>query len=138
MLWKGAWASESTTPSIYYNGASVNVRTALWIELGKKIQRGHAIKPSCGEHACVAPGHLVSRNYRSVPKSATARANFTKQARARGKLSEEIAAEIRASDETPTQWAQRLGVSLQAVCDVRSYRRWAPTLTPFSGLGARA
>lgn len=139
LLWKGAWASEGSTPSIHYNGTSVNVRSALWLEMGRRIQRGHAIKSSCGEAECVAPEHLVSRNYRAIPKSPAARAAFTRQARARGKLTEALAAEIRASDEAPSKWAKRLDVSIQAICDVRTYRRWAPLASPFAGLmGGRA
>lgn len=134
LIWKGSHASDGTIPSIYVDGKTMSVRTALWLEMGRKLTKGHAIKPKCNEVDCVAPLHLESRNYRAIPKSVVAKAVTAKKMRARSKITEQLAAEIRASEMSAVEWAERLEVSAASIRDVRNYRRWVPTTTPFAGL----
>lgn len=137
LIWKGAWASEGTTPSIHHEGKSVNVRVALWTSMGKRVPKGHTIKASCGERQCVAPEHLVAVNYRKVPRTLAQKRAVTRAARARSVLTPEIVAVIRESAETQTSLAARFGVSLQAVNGIVRNRRWVLAASPFAGLGAR-
>jgi hypothetical protein len=134
LIWKGAWASEGTTPAIYFDGRSANVRSALWQQMGKKVPHGHTIKAKCGEPACVAPAHLVANNYRAIPKTPTAKAITTRSMRARSKLTEDIVAQIRASDDRLIDWAQRLDVSISTISAIRLHKKWVPTNSMFSAL----
>lgn len=137
LLWKGAIGGGGRYPLIHYDGQTMSVRLALWRAMGKKLARGHSIKPSCGEEKCVAVEHLVSKRYAAKKKTPKARAAVAQVMRGKSKLNETVVAEIRASDETDEEIAARLGVSTFSVKDVRTYRRWAPLTTPFAGLGAR-
>lgn len=140
LLWKGAMASEGTVPSIWFAGASVNVRVALWKEMERKLGRGQTVKAKCGEDLCVAPEHLRASNYRSFPKSPAARLSTIKSMRARSHLNDSIIEDIRASEDQPAELARRYDVSLQTILDIQSYRRWAPLSSPFAAhlFGARA
>ncbi len=137
LLWKGGLACKGTVPTIYHEGKTANVRNALWRAMGKHIGRGCAIKTSCGEAMCVAPGHLVSKKYRKVPKSAAAKAKTALARRAISKLTEELVAEIRASDETLAVWAERTGVSFSSIGYARRQDTWRPLSDPFAGLKDR-
>ena len=134
MLWRGAWASESTTPSIYFEGKSCNVRSVIWRQAGHLIRTGHAIKPTCGEPDCVALEHLESVRYRAIPRTAAQIAAVTRAMRARSVIDMQVAEQIRASSETGAKWARRTGLSEAAISEIRLYKRWVPVSMPFSGL----
>lgn len=63
----------------------------------------------------------------------------TKRSRAKGKLNEQAAVEIRASDETLTVLAERYGVHFSLISKVKTGQAWREFGgNPFAGLGARA
>lgn len=138
LIWKGAVSRDGKIPKIWYNGVTMNVRAALWLEMGRKIGKHQAINTSCGEKMCVYPGHLILDNYREYPKSVLHKARIREAMRSRSVLNMDLCNQIRESSERTSDIARRLGLPYSTVDDVRKYRKWLPTNTPFSGLGARA
>jgi hypothetical protein len=134
--------------SIIVNGRRVLARRLAW-ELGRgPIQSGRKIVPVCGNPCCVNPDHQKALTEEQKNKRAADRGAWSSPVRAkniaiakrlRGKLTPEIAALIRASDEPALVLAQRYGVSESLPARIKRGEAWKEyAASPFAGLGGRA
>lgn len=106
-----------------------SVRRTIWGIKRKPLEFNDTVKPSCGNWECVEYRHMVLAN-RADPaigrKKTTLHAMRIAQGlRAlKGKLTMEIAREIRASSETAAKLATQYGVSKEAINMVRRGETW--------------
>lgn len=115
---------------------------------GRPAAPRQPVAASCGDKRCCNPEHLAPTTLSAVGAAAAAKgayssptrgAKIAKAKRATGKLTEAIAAEIRASDETGPVLAARYGVDKSLINSIRSGKAWKTyTGNFFAGLGARA
>lgn len=145
ILWTGA--TGSTGHPIYKpRGCGCTlVRRAVFAltkgELGYRVP----IDTKCGERKCINPAHLFESTTQQVAKraakrgafsSATRGAKIAKAKRAKGKLTIEIAREIRMSDESGPVLALRYGVDKSLINGIKAGRAWKEygNSNPFAGL----
>lgn len=118
-------------------------RRVVWEAVNGPIPAGKMVTTSCRDVACLAPGHLVlttksevslinnacttTRLKRSASAARTARAKF-------GKITMDIARQIRTTDKTGRDWAKELGVSVSLVSLVRQNKSWVEHSSPWAGL----
>lgn len=112
-------------------------RAALYLRHGKNLPRGHVAyaKHTCRSHDCVNPDHCTSgsraRWGKVIAESGVLKGSPAKVAanavlnKARRALSDEQVRHVRASEETHTELAKRLGVSASLIADIRRGRRYA-------------
>lgn len=112
-------------------------RAAFILSRGVEPPKGHRVWaiPQCKSRDCVNPVHVKSGTrdefgadkaksgaWKNLPsKVRAARDNARK---AQGKLSLEIAREVRASDESASEWAARLGCDCKTIYAIRGGKRW--------------
>lgn len=122
------------------------VRRELWETLRGPVPEGRCICCNCDNEKCVNPAHLVAMTRKQIGKRAaskgvfsgvTRRAKLADSKRKQGKLDWEKVHAIRGSDETLKVLAQRYGVAMNTVSQVRLGRRWVDFSSPFVALGAR-
>ncbi len=124
-----------------------SARRVAWM-LGARgpLPDNKLVTVGCGNIRCLNPQHLKLTSKAEVARKTNARAStrFKRKVNAAaanraklGKITMEIAREIRASKKTCTQLAQELGCSVSLVSKVRVNRSWVELNTPFAGLGAR-
>lgn len=121
-------------------GIPVNVRRVAWKALtGQKPRKGMDIKTCCGTLNCVDPAHLVQKpiNARNKgrKKTLTERAATAEALRAKSKIAGFIE-EIKTSELTQEQEADRCGISQSMVSKIRLGKNWRNYSNPFAGLGA--
>lgn len=119
------------------------VRRELFSEVHGAIPAKRYISTSCKTPYCVNPEHLIARTKHQISKEANNRpATRAKKAAASaktnqakmGKITMQIAEEIRARPETGRELAEIYGISTSLVSKVRQYRGWKPLSNPFAGL----
>lgn len=123
------------------------VRRLIATEMGLQID-GMLVTNTCGDPLCVCPDHVLVVTKKEMatlitertghPYRIERRAKIAATQRARlSKLTPEVVAEIRASNETHAQIAERLCVSKRKVGAIRRHEAWKDYSSPFAGLGAR-
>lgn len=139
-LWDGA-VNVAGLPR-YGKGSA---RRRIWAALNGPIVGPYFVGCNCDERRCLNPKHLVLRTKSSVSKDGHANAIKAKRhlavtiiARAKGKLNDQAARQIRESDETLKVLAERYGVHFSLISKVKTGKAWRPLSSPFAGLGARA
>jgi len=106
-----------------------SVRRKVWSLKKRVLDFNETIKPSCGNWACVAFAHMELAN-RADPltgrkKTPVHAMHIAQGLRASiGKLSMEIAREVRASPESSPKLAIKYGVSKQAIDQIRRGETW--------------
>lgn len=120
-----------------------SARRKVW-ELSKSAPQKHlVISVTCGNALCLNPDHLMCTTKAVVSRISNARtsvklrrsASSAKANRVKlGKITMEIAREIRSSDKQGKDWAKELGVSVSLVSHVRRGRSWVDHSNPFAGL----
>lgn len=149
--WQWTGSTSGTCPKIAWWGEHGRehrvVRRIVW-ELAKgPIPEGMLVTVNCGNSLCLNPAHLELTTRAEVTRKNSAkaavqlrrRASSARTAQAKfGKITMDIAREIRLSDKTGRQLARELEVSPSLVSKVRLNKSWIEPQNPFSfGLGAR-
>jgi len=137
MLWTGAH-NHKGHPKIRDESA----RRVVWEMTEGPIPPGKLVSVDCGRPQCLS--HLVLTTKAEAARKANARADVrikkslgnAKAAREKfGRITIDIAREIRASAETGKSIAERLSVSTSLVSLVRRGKSWREATTnPFAGL----
>lgn len=113
---------------------------------GRPAEPGQPVAVTCGEKLCVNPKHLKPSTTRAVARRAARKgawkgmvrcARIAATKRASGKLTIEIAREIRLSEEPGPALAKKYGVDRSLITRVRAGKAWKDASNPFSSLGAR-
>lgn len=138
MLWTGAH-NHKGHPKI----RDTSARRVVWELTEGPIPPGKLVSVDCGRASCLS--HLVLTTKADAARKANARADVkikktlgnARIAREKfGRITMDIAREIRASAETGKSIAERLAVSPSLVSLVRRGKSWREaTANPFAGLG---
>jgi hypothetical protein len=133
-------------PLIACNGKPVLVRRVLYERAKGELKAGMYLVPRCGDRYCVNPEHQRAINEKqksligakAAANSPTRAGTTARSKRALGqtRITEAIAAEIRASDEMPTAIGKRLGCDPTQVIRIRRGVAWRDYTNPFIGLAA--
>ena len=146
-IWKGGCTSRGV-PSMHRAGKVVGVRRVVAEIIGLSIE-GRKVTNKCGNKQCVCPDHVLSLTPSALGKLSEKRTGYGKnivrnkaiseeKRKHHAKINEEIAREIRESDETLRAVAARVGISLGVAGKIRAGKIWKTyTASPFRGLGAR-
>lgn len=131
LVWK-LTTDECGRPVAYMAGAHTSVRKFVYEHNGGKLRSGYYPVPRCGDKRCLAHLALLPRskiNRESRERSLLIPANWREhQLRpSRAKLTPELAAVIRSSDEPEEVLAERHGVKRRAIKRVRAGETWKPS-----------
>jgi hypothetical protein len=144
MEWTGSFVHK-VLPAFTLNGKKLYVKRYL-AELDGKNVKGRVVTSDCKNKLCVNPAHLVvltraqlvNRTAASGAWSTAAvRAKVAHGIRAKSKLSQDAAREIRMSDEPIKVLAARHGITGSYVGMIRAGYCRKDYGSPFAGLGAR-
>ena len=149
----GCWIWQNATSKAGYPLMKPSGRRCLlvrrWVmELVGLDPAGKLVTASCGDKRCCNPEHLYTSTHAAIAKQAAKRGAFSsatraakiakaRRAGANTKLTEAIAAEIRASSDTHKTLAARYSVSTATVWRIRSGAGWKNYASPWAGMGAR-
>lgn len=142
--WIGATTSKGATPIMNWRGKSVMVRRTLLRLKGIDVT-GKRATYGCNNPRCVNPSHITTatcsqlrrRDAKNRPRDALWRANISKAVRAkRGKLTDQMVAEIRAADGTQRQIAARYGIAQATVSSIRRGVKLVDYTNPINALVA--
>lgn len=140
------WATPVTIegkrfPSMRLDGKVTNARRYAYEQARGPIKPGMVLSQNCGNPYCINPAHHVQVTKRAALQRAGKQGRMSQvsptriaSVRARGKLSMEIAQEMRNSDEHPLVLAERYGVHKSTVYYVRRGKLWRDHSSPFAGL----
>lgn len=142
-IWTGS-DNGSGHPKVRVAGISRSARRFVWEIVNGAIPLAKMVTPSCKDRACLNPDHLVLTDKSKVSlaavcptmtlkkSAASARTNRAKF----GKITMDIARQIRTSDKTGRDWAKELGVSVSLVSLVRQNKSWVEHSSHWAGLMA--
>ena len=140
-IWNGYHANK--VPSVFHNGTMVPVRRLFLDLLDRKPTRKTFIHPTCEHGSCVNPEHYkiyTERQHMAVilkksHQSPTRSANVQKYKRAHNaKINEEIAQEIRMSEESGPVLAKKYNVNRSIISRIRRNVSWVNKNHPFLSL----
>lgn len=138
LIWQGANNANGHPKS-----KDQTVRRVVWRLVYGEIPAGHVITVTCGCSLCLNQDHLAATTRGEVARKVAQSRDFilrksaanARSARARlGKITMDIAREIRSTDKTGRDWARELGVSTSLVSLVRRNKSWKEHSSPFAGL----
>lgn len=152
LVWTGAMSSTGYPIMKVHGCPCATVRRILVGLVGdrrgsKDLAPRQPVLMTCDERTCIDPKHMLISTTAAVAQRAADRGAFSSLARGakiaasrrgNGKLTEEIAAEIRLSDESGPVLSQRYGVNRSLVNNIKRGLAWRDYSSPFAGLGARA
>lgn len=134
LIWKGS-VGGTCAPYAWHNGKSVNVRRlVVSLSKGVEVPRNMLVTSKCGNSLCLNPKHLIlvskaELNRRIADSGATrtqkALAGRIAAIRAASKLSMEVVDEIRASTEPVKVLADRHGICLSHVYNIKRGVSWS-------------
>ena len=145
--WTGALQTCGTTPVMRWQGKVQSVRRAILLEHGPN--QPHLLATySCGNPMCVHPEHTMWAIRRTVQRRTTAEQGhqnnlvrckkLADKARAKGKLTLELATAVREAEGVQHEIAARFGISQATVSAIKTGKTWRTYgASPFAGLGAR-
>lgn len=141
--WQGAIQSCGSTPMINYKQRVLSVRRLLAEHQGLNIA-GKVVTYKCGNELCVNPEHLQVLTRKKLSQRSTQDLKYhtnpvrmkklADAARARGKLSIELARQIREASGTQREIAARFGVSQATVSVIVRGVTWREYSNPFAQL----
>lgn len=144
--WTGNHQGKMHHAVIERNKTRISVRKAVWAAYREEAPDGFVLTTKCENGQCLNPDLLAAVTRGDVIHkmmddgkihNAAHLAARTKARRARGtKLSLELAREIRSSNLSTRQYAEKLGVTRQMISRIRSGVSYRDA-NPFAGLGAR-
>lgn len=135
LLWGGC-RTNTGYPQASVDGTKYLVRRLVFaLCTGVEVPAGMAVTVKCGEKLCINHEHMALRTTQQVAKLAAKRGAFSKPDRcaaisrgcrksANAKLTEEQAAEIRASTGPSQAVAEAYGVNRTTVQKIRSGKAW--------------
>jgi len=133
-LWVGSMTgSNNKTPVMSVGGRGMNPRRVAMQETGQWRTQWRFCSSTCGEPRCVAPHHGIGRTPSGHIRhqfalgnlgNAKHRAAIARLMRSRSKLTMEDVAQMRQSDESHQEIAERYGMSHQHIQKIRSGQRW--------------
>lgn len=144
-LWQGCLQA-GTTPYMSFMGKVTNVRKAMWLLQGKNVQNGTFFWSTCGDSRCVNPAHTVQRrkseSFKALSEVAQSPEHRAKRVRSitiarrkmYAKLTKEDVTQIRLSDDSHRELAERFGVDRRHIGDIKRGTRWREVSNPFAGL----
>jgi len=142
--WIGSTTKKGATPVMNWRGKPVTVRRTLLRLKGIDLT-GKLATYSCTNPSCVNPNHITTATYSQLrlrdaknrPRDALWRANISKTVRAnRGKLTDQMIAEIRIADAPQRQIAARYGIAQATVSAIRRGVKLVNYTNPISALVA--
>lgn len=138
MIWRGC-RGRTNQPKTG-NGS---VRRIAWKLVHGEIPEKRLVTVTCGHPMCLNPEHLALTNKAKVIRKNLSRldvkvrqaASSRKAVRASvGKITMDIARDIRASDRLGRDWARELGVSESLVSCVKRGKTWKEPASMWAGL----
>lgn len=148
--WTGALQSCGSTPAMRWQGKVAAVRRLILLDRDGRAPSGgvYLATYNCGNPLCVNPEHMTWALRRTVQRRTTREQRhqsdivrckkLADQARARGKLTPELAAAVREAEGVQHEIAARFGISQATVSAIKTGRTWRNYVaSPFAGLGAR-
>jgi hypothetical protein len=142
MVWTGS-DNGSGHPKIRVAGKSFSARRAMWRLLHTRaIPSRMMVTTTCRDKACLCPEHLTLATKSSVSLAAATSTALFRRAVAsartnratQGKITMEIAREIRCSNKSGRDYAKELGVSPSHISKIRTNQSWVEFSSPFAGL----
>ena len=146
-IWRLGYTSRQV-PSMHVDGKIVGVRRVVAELLGMTVA-GKKVTNTCGDKRCVCPDHVLPITASALGKLSAKRTGYAQHAvrnkkisdskRANNaKITEAQAIEVRESQESLKQVADRIGIAVSTAQRIRAGKAWKNYgATPFSGLGAR-
>lgn len=141
--WQGALQHKSPVPTMNYGGSVKPVRRHI-AEASGAVLAGKLATYSCGNQLCVNPDHVIVVTRRRLqqrtakelkPQSNPMRIKkLSDIARARGKLTPELAQAIRDAEGTQRDIAARFGISQATVSVIKRGKTWRDYTNPFTQL----
>lgn len=140
-IWTGYHGNK--VPNVFHNGKMVQVRKVICELLGKTLPKTVYLNVSCGHGSCVNPDHMkiytrqqhMDAIRKIAHQSKTRIANVQKHKREHNsKINEQIAQDIRLSDESGPVLAERYGISRTLISRIRRNMVWVNTNHPFLSL----
>lgn len=149
MIWRGAVHSQCKSPSIRIGGRGHGVslrRLMLQTVAGRKLDHRMMATYTCGNSLCVRLEHMAGVSRRVIQLRIKANANaadkikkstkIIAKARARSKLTMDIANEIRGLDLPQREIARRYGITQSTVGSIKRGKAWIDQTNPFLRLAA--
>lgn len=142
--WK-MYANKFGQAQTYFGGRVQSVRRVVWQLVNglQTVPDGKLVSNKCNNLLCVAPEHLVLLTHAAHVKRSRAKGNETLRRariavttrRTKGVAAEKVQA-VRDSDEQGKVLAERLGISVSTVGNIRRGKRHAlpATQSPWGGL----
>jgi hypothetical protein len=141
--WTGSMQSSANTPQMQHNKKVGSVRRFLAAEKGLNIE-GKLVTCKCRNELCVNPDHLLVVTRKRLQEMVSKERRYTSnpvrmqklaiKSRQHGKLTPELAAEIRDADGSQREIAARYGISQPTVSSIKRGRTWRDYTNPFSQL----
>lgn len=138
--WSGAFQSKRTTPVIHYGERVLAVRRLLAEHMGHNMD-GKIATYDCGNELCVNPAHILVTTRKKLSKRIAADLKYhmnpvrmkklSDSARSRGKLTMELARQIREAPGSQRQIAAQFGISQATVSFIVRNRTWREYTNPF-------
>jgi hypothetical protein len=126
-------------PQTKIGGKMTTVRRHIYDATHVPLTGKRIASMRCDSPLCVHPDHIAGRTrseaLRGKPKPAGHSTKIARARRASSKVTMEDVREIRASDETCVQLAERYGISRSCVSTIRRHEAWRELSSPFAGLG---
>jgi hypothetical protein len=148
-IWQGYKANgtpQVSHPRPGFSSKMYSVRRLMRdLVTGKPTPDGHYVT-RCNDAACVNPEHVLFRpddqHMKRIGRTVSTSANITRSMKLRkyririghAKLSEQIAQEIRLSNESCATLGERYGVDKSLISKVRRGTAWRVLANPFQGL----
>lgn len=141
-IWQGAF--NQGVPVVRHNARIINVRRFIAHEVQGLDVVGKYASTRCQNPQCCAPDHVDLITRKQLQRRTTKRTQHQKRlsrnekiavaARSKSVLNTDAVAEIRASDLTGRELAERYGCALSTIQAARNHRNWRDYRNPFSGL----
>lgn len=140
LLWQGK-LSQAGHPNI----AGKSGRRAVWERAFGPVPPGKLVTVDCAQVRCLNQEHLKLTTTAEVARINNARPDVKAKRSASsarinqlmlGKITMEIAREIRTSDKLGKDWAAEIDCSPALISHVRCHRTWKEISNPFAGLMA--
>lgn len=138
--WTGALQTAAPVPVMNYKQSVMPVRRLIAIERGA-VLNGKLATYRCGNQLCVNPDHVILVTRQKLQKRIAAETRYqinpvrmqklAVMARARGKLTMELAQAIRDAEGSQREIAKRFGVSQATVSVIKRGKTWRDYTNPF-------
>lgn len=142
LIWRGSVSGEGY-PTMKCGGACRLVRRVMMEAQNIELAPRQPVITTCGEKLCISRKHLRKSTVALAAKAAAARGAFSRPDRRAkiaagkrkiGKLTMEIAREIRLSADTGPVLAARYGVNRSLINRIKKGTAWVDFASPFAGL----